>query len=187
MASDVDPTSEAVNLAFDVSRDKAEVTAEIRHMIDRLGYTVVESDENKPWGAYYRLSSDEADRFVAEYFPRLSATEARLGNDELELSPKFLVVAPGARLSWQLHDRRAERWRFLTPGAYYKSMTDEQGEIVHAASAEVVQFSAGERHRLCAENDQHWTIVAEIWQHIDPSRPSDEADIVRLQDDYKRD
>jgi hypothetical protein len=31
-----------------------------------------------------------------------------------------------------------------------------------------------------------WGIVAEIWQHTDESNPSDEDDIVRLQDDYSR-
>ena len=83
----------------------------IRDAIEDLGYTVVDKDEEKPWGAYYRLDSNEADRFISEFFPGLSGTEARLGRDGLELSPKFLLVAPAQRLSWQLHKRRAERWR----------------------------------------------------------------------------
>jgi hypothetical protein len=29
-------------------------------------------------------------------------------------------------------------------------------------------------------------MVAEIWQHTDPNHPSDEDDIVRLQDDFGR-
>ncbi len=29
-------------------------------------------------------------------------------------------------------------------------------------------------------------IVAEIWQHTDPTNPSEEDDIVRLQDDFGR-
>ena len=158
----------------------------IRDAIDDLGYTVVDQDEEKPWGAYYRFDSSEADRFIGEFFPGLSATEARLGGEGLELSPKLLLVSPGQRLSWQLHKRRAERWRFLNKGAYYKSVTDEQGERVVAEPGHVVQFAKGERHRLCAYDDETYTLVAEIWQHVSPEHPSDEADIIRLQDDYKR-
>jgi mannose-6-phosphate isomerase len=29
-------------------------------------------------------------------------------------------------------------------------------------------------------------MIAEIWQHTDPENPSDENDIVRLQDDFGR-
>ena len=42
----------------------------------------------------------------------------------------------------------------------------------------------GERHRLIGL--EGWGIVAEIWQHTDPENPSDEDDIVRLQDDFGR-
>jgi mannose-6-phosphate isomerase len=42
----------------------------------------------------------------------------------------------------------------------------------------------GERHRLLGLNE--WGIIAEIWQHTDATDPSDEDDIVRLQDDYGR-
>jgi len=31
-----------------------------------------------------------------------------------------------------------------------------------------------------------WSIVSEIWQDTDPEQPSDEDDIVRLQDDFGR-
>ena len=42
----------------------------------------------------------------------------------------------------------------------------------------------GERHRLVGL--ENWGVVAEFWQHTDPDHPSDEDDIVRVQDDYKR-
>jgi hypothetical protein len=32
----------------------------------------------------------------------------------------------------------------------------------------------------------NWGVVAEIWQHTDPAVPSDEDDIIRVQDDYNR-
>lgn len=150
-----------------------------------LGYRLIESDEKKPWGAYYRIADEQADRFLKEFFPGLTPLEARLGRKDLILSPKFLVVSPGQRLSWQYHNRRSERWRFFTPGTYYRSHSDELGKKITAAPDEIVQFATGERHRLGAPAG-NYTIVAEIWQHTAPDKPSNEKDIVRLQDDYDR-
>jgi len=42
----------------------------------------------------------------------------------------------------------------------------------------------GERHRLIRLDS--WGVVAEIWQHTDKEEPSDEDDIIRLQDDFGR-
>ena len=39
-------------------------------------------------------------------------------------------------------------------------------------------------HRLVGLSN--WGIIAEIWQHTDPEKPSDEEDIVRVQDDFGR-
>lgn len=142
-------------------------------------------DLNKPWGFYIRFDGQGADDFVRHFFPGLSPEEARLGNPELSLSPKFLLVAPGEILSWQYHGRRAERWAYLTDGAYHRSLDDEQGEPRYAKAGDVVQFAQGERHRLSGLQDAY-VLVAEIWQHTEPDAPSDEADIVRLADKYKR-
>ena len=46
-----------------------------------------------------------------------------------------------------------------------------------------VKLGQGERHRLIGLTD--YGIVAEIWQHTEKV-PSDEEDIVRVQDDFKR-
>jgi len=171
---------------FTRTLSKKVATKRVRDMISEIDYTIVEMDETKPWGAYYRLHNDEAERFVHEFFPGLTMKEARLGHDDIDLSPKFLLVAPGQRLSWQLHHRRAERWRFLNKGAYFKSSTDKQGKRLTAEADTIVQFEQGERHRLCAFDDQNYTLVAEIWQHTMPDAPSNEADIVRIEDDYSR-
>jgi len=47
-----------------------------------------------------------------------------------------------------------------------------------------VELKQGERHRLIGLDQ--WGIVAEIWRHTDIENPSDEDDIVRLQDDFGR-
>lgn len=149
------------------------------------GYTPVEINTDKPWGAYVKFDGANADTFIAEFFPGLSPLEARLGDETAELSPKILVVSPGQRLSWQYHNRRAERWIFLTDGAYRKSLSDEQGAVEYATAGAEVQFACGERHRLVGlENG--FAVVAEIWQHTDRQNLSNEEDIVRLEDDYSR-
>ncbi len=63
-------------------------------------------------------------------------------------------------------------------------MTDEQGETKRLLPGSQVVLQIGERHRLVGL--EGYGFVAEIWQHVDPENPSDEDDIVRLQDDYKR-
>jgi hypothetical protein len=63
-------------------------------------------------------------------------------------------------------------------------MTDEQGEVETFHTDQKVVMQEGERHRLIGLDN--WGIVAEFWQHTDINNPSNEEDIVRLQDDYRR-
>jgi hypothetical protein len=58
-----------------------------------------------------------------------------------------------------------------------------ESEIVMALN-KTLTLRKGERHRLIGLNE--WGIIAEIWQHTDATHPSDEDDIVRLQDDFGR-
>lgn len=167
------------------SREVDDVYQDVKDAILLSGYKIAEENQEKPWGAYLRMASPQADQFVTDFFPGLTAHQARLGMKGAELSPKVLLVKPGERLSWQYHLRRAERWRFLTAGGYHKSRSDDEGELVEASAGDVVQFVAQERHRLVGAAVTY-SLVAEIWQHTDPLKPSDEDDIVRLQDDYAR-
>ncbi|MES2876036.1 MAG: phosphoheptose isomerase [Patescibacteria group bacterium] len=174
-----------VTAAGQDSREFPLLIEQIGLLMQKAEYRLFEVSTTKPWGAYIRIDSDQADVFIQEFFPGLSIDDARLGIKDAELSPKLLIVKPGERLSWQYHHRRAERWRFLTPGAYRKSPNDKEGNLIQVAANEVTQFEMGERHRL--EGLQTGIVlVAEIWQHIDIGRFSDEDDIVRLADDYDR-
>lgn len=173
------------NLSTTDTEDYNIFVATIEKNITDSGYEIVEKNTDKPWGAYLRLKSEQADDFVNDFFPGLTPEEARLGIEGAELSPKFLIVKPGQRLSWQYHDRRAERWCFLTKGGYRKSTSDEESERFEATPGEVVQFLKGERHRL-EGSPEGLVLVAEIWQHSDVTLPSNEDDIVRLADDYQR-
>lgn len=158
----------------------------LRDAISELGYTIVENPV-KPWGATFRMDSREAERFVHEFFPGLTMKEAQMGNPDLELSPKFMLLSPGVRISWQYHHNRAEKWRFLTDGAYITSETDEIGKVITGRAGDIVQFDARIRHRGLANQDgRSYTLIAEIWQHTNPDELSTEDDIVRIQDDYRR-
>lgn len=170
---------------LDNNSEKSIICDKVTESLRVGAYNVVEINFEKPWGAYFRIDGSQVERFIEEFFSGLSVEEARLGVAGAELSPKILLVSPGQRLSWQYHDRRAERWTFLTSGAYNKSMSDEPGEATSAKSGDVVQFLRGERHRLVGK-DSGYTVVAEIWQHTDIEHPSDESDIIRLVDDYQR-
>jgi mannose-6-phosphate isomerase-like protein (cupin superfamily) len=167
------------------SIDKQELTEKIKNEMLRYGYAVSEINTEKPWGAYLKFSNENADSFITDFFPGLSSLAARLGDEKAALSPKLLIVSPGHRLSWQYHVNRSERWVFLTAGHYDKSETDQEKGIKHAQIGESIQFSPLERHRLIGDKD-NYTLVAEIWQHIDNENLSHEGDIVRIQDDYSR-
>ncbi|HNN72645.1 MAG TPA: hypothetical protein PKG89_15460, partial [Ferruginibacter sp.] len=89
------------------------------------------------------------------------------------------------RLSWQYHFRRAEIWKLIGGvAAVITSDTDAEKETHKLNIGDIVQLQQGERHRLVGLDN--WGIIAEIWRHTDPDNPSDEDDIVRLQDDFGR-
>lgn len=172
-------------IVVDKERSKEVVFSDIKQAVVDAGYKIAEENLEKPWGAYTRLDSDQADLFIKDFFPHLTGDQVRLGVKEAELSPKLLLVAPSQRLSLQYHTRRAEIWRFLTKGAYNKSLSDDSGEVIEASKDEVVQFVTQARHRLIGATATY-TLVAEIWQHTDQNNISDEDDIIRLEDDYSR-
>ena len=183
---DVDEFAEAFFPDFSTPIPKKVALKRVTQMIDQLGYTIVERDEEKPWGGMYRMSDDEAGQFIHDFFPGLTLDEARLGRPDVRLSPKFLLIAPGTRLSWQYHNRRAERWHFLTGGTYTLSDDDEQPEPTIATAGTILQLATKTRHRVSAPDNSHYVLVAEVWQHTDPNQLSDEQDIIRIQDDYRR-
>ncbi|MEY4134005.1 MAG: hypothetical protein RL386_355, partial [Bacteroidota bacterium] len=125
---------------------------------------------------------DQAQLFAEQFFDEVPAAEIITGR---KLSPKILLVAPGQRLSWQYHFRRAEIWKVLQgPVAISVSPDDREGAPQIFTEGQIVRLAQGERHRLIGL--ETWGMIAEIWQHTDALRPSDEDDIVRLQDDYGR-
>jgi mannose-6-phosphate isomerase-like protein (cupin superfamily) len=103
----------------------------------------------------------------------------------LKLSPKILIVKPLSRLSWQYHFRRSEIWKVLEGEvAVVRSDNDNEQPKKIFSKGSLITLKQGERHRLIGLND--FGVIAEIWQHTDVNNPSDENDIVRIQDDYGR-
>ena len=155
---------------------------ETKKLIDAQKLEVVDNDFNRPWGGFFVINEEQAQEFANIYFDGLDVTGLRVAG---KLSPKILLVKPGARLSWQYHHRRKETWRVVEgPVGITRSLTDEQGEVEVFEAGQTVVMEMGERHRLVGLDN--WGVVAEFWQHTDPEHPSDEQDIVRVQDDYQR-
>lgn len=146
------------------------------------GLKITKHDDSRPWGGFFVIDESEADKFINYYFPHLSKDALSISG---KLSPKILVIAPEKRLSWQYHHRRAEIWKLIggTAGVVI-SFTDDEKETRRLNIGDIVQLKQGERHRLVGL--EGWGIVAEIWRHTDSENPSDEDDIVRLQDDFGR-
>lgn len=162
--------------------NKQDVLEQTEQEIEKKGFTIIDKDWERPWGGFFVIDEQEAPRFAETFFQNLPQQEL---NKEGKLSPKILVVEPDKRLSWQYHHRRAEVWQVVEgPVGVMKSDTDEEQEVDVYESGETVTLKQGERHRLVGL--QKWGIIAEIWQHTDPDHPSDEEDIIRLQDDFGR-
>jgi mannose-6-phosphate isomerase-like protein (cupin superfamily) len=159
-----------------------EIFNQVESFIQAQGYTIVDQDHDRPWGGFFVLQEDQAAKFAAQFFPHLSLDAIQITQ---KLSPKFLVVAPQKRLSWQYHFRRAELWTVVHgPVGVAISETDEQQVPGTYQIGECITLPIGQRHRLIGL--AQWGVVAEIWQHTDAEYPSDESDIVRLQDDFGR-
>src|SRR6056300_1450899 len=149
--------------------------------IESYGFTVADNDFSRPWGGFLVINEDEAQAFANKFFDGIDVETLRV---EGKLSPKILIVKPEARLSWQYHHRRAEIWQiYKGEVGIIRSNDDTEVELVKFKEGEQVRLTQGERHRLIGL--ENYGIVAEIWQHTD-SVPSDEEDIVRVQDDFKR-
>jgi len=162
--------------------EKQELFERIIDELKQEGIYVVSSDYNRPWGGFLVIDEQDADRFIEVFFPTYKKEDLLLGN---RLSPKILVVAPEQRLSWQYHFRRAEIWRVVEGEVgVVQSPNDEERTMEIYEPGEIIVLEKGTRHRLVGLGD--WGVLAEIWQHTDPDTPSDEEDIVRLQDDYGR-
>lgn len=169
-------------LEFFDKETKLEIFSKVQAYLDGLELRVVAKDFDRPWGGFFVIDETQAQEFATLFFDGIKTNQLTISG---KLSPKILMVQPEKRLSWQYHHRRAEIWKLVAGTAgVVTSETDEQGTVKPLQIGEIIRLRQGQRHRLVGTNG--WGMIAEIWQHTDAMHPSDEDDIVRLQDDFGR-
>ena len=155
---------------------------QIKKEIESFGFKVVSYDFERTWGGFLVIDEIQAQEFSNKFFKGLDVNTLKIGG---KLSPKILIVKPEARLSWQYHNRRAEIWQVYKGSAgIIKSDSDVENEMEVFTEGDQIVLQQGERHRLIGLDD--YCVVAEIWQHTDANHPSDEDDIIKVQDDFGR-
>lgn len=154
----------------------------VSEQILNAGLTILSKDFTRPWGGFFVIEENQAQEFANAFLNGLDVSTLKISG---KLSPKILLVKPNTRLSWQYHHRRAELWRVIEGNVgIVRSETDEEKKLQVLNTFDEVTLKQGERHRLVGLEE--WAVIAEIWQHTDPNNPSNEEDIVRVQDDYGR-
>lgn len=169
-------------MIMDVVKDKIVLFDETKQQLEDLGFHIECQDQDRPWGGFFVLGEENIQQFIDCFFKEAPVDQLIFTG---KLSPKVLLVAPNKRLSWQYHNRRAELWKVVKGEVcVVTSETDEETESKRLGPGNFITLKQGERHRLVGLNN--WGIIAEIWQHTDAAHPSDESDIVRVQDDFGR-
>lgn len=154
----------------------------VKEKLEVKGFSIANMDDSRPWGGFFVIDETQAAKFAQYYFPDEDFSVLQITN---KLSPKILLVAPHKRLSWQFHHRRAEIWKCIGGQVGVITSDNDEEKIQHTLKkGDIIKLKQGERHRLIGLDD--WGIVAEIWQHTDAENPSNEDDIIRLQDDFGR-
>ena len=150
--------------------------------IELKGFKVVDKDFERPWGGFLVIDESQAQDFSNSFFNGIDVSELKISG---KLSPKILMVKSKSRLSWQYHFRREEIWSVYrgTVGVVV-SDTDFEKEMIQLRQGDQIKLKKEQRHRLIGLDD--WAVIAEIWQHTEKDNPSDEDDIVRINDDYGR-
>ena len=171
-----------MNINLNSNPGKQEVFEQVKKELESNGFKVINYDDTRPWGGFYVIDEGQAQKFI-EHF--LNDVPQAHQNQSGKISPKILIVESGKRLSWQYHHRRSEVWKVIGGEAgVIISDTDEQTPLQTKVKGDVIVLKQGERHRLVGTNQ--WGIIAEIWQHTEADNPSNEDDIIRVEDDFGR-
>lgn len=171
-----------MELNLSPNKDKKSVFKIVEDFLHKNNFTVINSDETRPWGGFFVIDEKQSQKFIDLFF---SDVEDSKKQNAGKISPKILIVEKGKRLSWQYHHRRSELWKIIGGEVgVVKSENDQENKIEIKKVNNIIKLDQGERHRLIGL--ETWGVVAEIWQHTDKDNPSDENDIVRVQDDFGR-
>jgi mannose-6-phosphate isomerase len=158
------------------------IFSKIKQDLVNQDFIIKEENLKKPWGGYFLIDDSQIEKFIKKYFSHIELPPL---DEKLKLSPKILIIAPEKQISWQYHHRRREIWT-VTQGSV-KIVLNDNDELIAGKTyqqGDFVNVDLKQRHRLVGLDD--WGVVAEIWIHTDPKNPSNEADIVRVADDFGR-
>ena len=159
-----------------------EILKDVELLLSNNNLNIISNDIEKPWGGFYVLDESQAQNFASLFFNNLDVSKLSLSG---KLSPKILFIKPKKRLSWQYHHRRSEIWNVIKGDILVsKSDDDVERELINLKAGKQIEIAKEERHRIVGTNK--YALVAEIWIHTDKDNPSDEEDIVRVQDDFDR-
>lgn len=165
-----------------LNSDKKTIFKSVKHYLASRGLTIRDIDKERPWGGYFVIDDSSLSSFLNLFFRDVEFNDL---DESSTISPKILLIQPEKRLSWQYHFRRSEYWTVAKGKAgIILSNDDQQKPVQTYSTGEQIKIEQGQRHRLVGLDA--WAVVAEIWKHTDPSNPSDEEDIVRLEDDFGR-
>jgi len=161
---------------------KKDIFLDTENLIKSYGFSIVSKDFKRPWGGFLVIDEDQSQEFSNQFFKGLNVNTLKISG---KLSPKILIVKPNVRLSWQYHNRRAEIWQIFKGSAgVIRSDSNNENEMEVFQEGDQIVLKQGERHRLIGL--ENYSVVAEIWQHTVKNHPSDEEDIIRVQDDFGR-
>ena len=90
---------------------------------------------------------------------------------------KCIWVAPGKRLSYQRHEKRAEHWYFVAGQAEVTL----NGVITHHGPGETITVKIGDLHRVSNQGDQEVIFI-----EVQTGTYFGEDDIERIEDDFGR-
>ena len=139
-------------------------------------------DLDRPWGGFYVVNELLSKDFFNIFF---RSSYLKKIDFKSKLSPKILIIKPNKILSWQYHKRRSEIWSVIKGNILVsRSENDNEGDYFKLKAKDQIEIGNKIRHRIIGTDD--YALVAEIWIHTDKSNPSDENDIIRLQDDFNR-
>ena len=77
----------------------------IKQKLKSLGFTIIDADLQRPWGAFYYIDKNQAQDFSNHFFNGIDVNTLKIDG---KLSPKVLIIKPHVKLSWQYHNIRAE-------------------------------------------------------------------------------
>lgn len=165
-----------------MDQERQKIVNQVRANLTDKGFQIEKEDLDRPWGGFLVIRESQCLQFAAMYF---DLPADFLLNPDLRINGKVLFVAPNKRLSWQYHQRRTEIWQVLQGQVgVVSSESDVENALQLLGPGDQVTLQAGTRHRLVGL--EQWGVITEIWQHCDPDHPSDEEDIIRIQDDFGR-